>query len=294
MRNAFEQCLSRRQFISGGLALTARVVMLGPDRILGDNRDQYTRWALLSDTHIASDPDHRYNGFHPYRNLQEIAGQIACDPPEGMVITGDLAWKRGEIKAYENLKTLLAPITLQRPVCLGLGNHDDRTGFHWTFGGLLRDNMAVPGRHIATTVAGPMQFVVLDSLLADRAAGLLGQSQRTWLKTFLDTSDNRPTILFCHHQPRIDLLDTPRLLDIIEPAAKVKAVVYGHSHKFRFSQYRGIHLINLPATGFHMSGSQPVGWVEAKLTAKGGEFILHAPSGNRKLDGCRKRLCWRA
>lgn len=294
MQDACEQCLNRRQFIRRGVGLAAGIAMLGPDRILADNRDEYTRWAFLSDTHIASDPDHHYNGFHPYRNLLEIAGRISYDPPEGAVITGDLAWKRGEVGAYENLKTLLAPITLQRPVFLGLGNHDDRTGFHGTFGGLLRDNMTVPDRHVATAVAGPMQFVVLDSLLVDRAAGLLGQSQRTWLKTFLDTSDNRPTILFCHHQPRIDLLDTSRLLDIIESSPKVKAVVYGHSHKFRFSEYRGIHLINLPATGFHMSGSQPVGWVEAKLTAKGGEFTLHAPSGNRKLDGCRIRLCWRA
>lgn len=153
--------------------------------------------------------------------------------------------------------------------------------------------MTVPDRHVATAVAGPMQFVVLDSLLVDRAAGLLGQSQRTWLKTLLDASDDRPTILFCHHQPRIDLLDTPRLLDIIEPSVKVKAVVYGHSHEFRLSRYQGIHLINLPATGFNMSGNQPVGWVEAKLTAKGGEFILHAPSGNRKLDGHREHLSWR-
>ena len=116
----------------------------------------------------------------------------------------------------------------------------------------------------------------------------------SWLKTFLDGCDDRPTILFFHHRPRIDLLDTRRLFDIIAPSTKVKAVVYGHSHKFRFSEYKGIHLINLPATGYNMSGRQPVGWVEARLTEKGGQFTLHALAGNRKLDGCTESLSWRS
>jgi predicted phosphodiesterase len=76
--------------------------------------------------------------------------------------------------------------------------------------------------------------------------------------------------------------------------AKVKAVVYGHSHRFKFSQHKGIHMINLPATGYNMSGSQPVGWVEANLTDQGGEFTLHAIGGNRKNNGCCERLTWRS
>jgi hypothetical protein len=115
-----------------------------------------------------------------------------------------------------------------------------------------------------------------------------------WLSSFLAMSDDRPTILFFHHRPKIDLLDTRRLFDIITPVAKVKAVVYGHSHKFEFSEYKGIHMINLPATGYNMSGSQPVGWVEAKLTERGGQFILHALAGNRKNDGCCENLVWRS
>ncbi|MEN6578495.1 MAG: metallophosphoesterase [Phycisphaerales bacterium] len=293
MHNACERSLSRRQLIEGALALAAGVVTLGPGRVLGEDRDECTRWAFLSDTHVASDPDNRYRGFYPYRNLREIAGQIAYTPPDGVVITGDLAWIKGEIQAYENLKTLLAPVTAQRPVYLGLGNHDDRGDFSWAFRRSPRNGMAVADKHIAAAVAGPMRMIILDSLLVDSAAGLLGQSQRTWLKTFLDASDDRPTILFFHHRPRIDLLDTPGLFEIIAPVVKVKAVVYGHSHKLRFSEYKGIHMINLPATGFNMAGSEPVGWMEARLTQQGGEFVLHALSGNRKMDGCCERLCWR-
>jgi len=286
--------LNRRQFLKTGLALAAGVATLGPARVFGEDRDECTRWAFLSDTHVASDPDNRYRGFYPYRNLQEVSGQVAYNPPDGIVITGDLARMRGQVAAYENLKTLLTPITSQRPVYLGLGNHDTREDFSQAFATDSGDVRTVEDKHVATAVAGPMRLIVLDTLLTDRAAGLLGGAQRTWLSSFLATTDDRPTILFCHHRPRIDLLDTKRLFDIIEPVAKVKAVIYGHSHRFKFSQYRGIHLINLPATGYNMSDSQPVGWVEAQLTDTGGRFTLHAIGGNRKHDGCCERLTWRS
>ncbi len=286
--------LSRRGFLKGGLALAAGVATLGPARVFGEDRDECTRWAFLSDTHVDADPDNRYRRFYPYRNLQEIAGQIGYTPPDGVVITGDLARLRGRVEAYENLKTLLTPITEQRPVYLGLGNHDKRDDFSQAFATGAGDTRTVEDKHVVTAVAGPMRLIVLDSLITDRAAGLLGRSQRIWLSNFLATCDDRPTILFFHHRPRIDLLDSQRLFDIIRPVAKVKAVVYGHSHKFRFSEYKGIHLINLPATGYNMSRKQPVGWVEARLTDKGGDFTLHAIGGNRRNDGCCERLAWRS
>lgn len=275
--------------------MTAGVATLGPARALGEDRDECTRWAFLSDTHVAADPENRYRGFYPYRNLQEIAGQIAFDPPDGVVITGDLARLKGQVEAYGNLKTLLAPVTEQRPVYLGLGNHDDRDDFFRAFENSGGPAETVENRHVITEVAGPVRLIVLDSLLyVDTIPGLLGQSQRTWLETYLRVCDDRPTILFLHHTPRIDLLDTRRLFNIIGPMAKVKAVVYGHSHKFKFSQYKGIHLINLPATGYNFSRSQPVGWVDARLTSKGGEFTLRALAGSRKHDGCSERLAWRS
>jgi 3',5'-cyclic AMP phosphodiesterase CpdA len=271
------------------------VATLGPASALGEDRNECTRWALLSDTHVATDPENRYRGFYPYRNLQEIAGQIACDPPDGVVVTGDLARLKGQVAAYENLKTLLAPVTAQRPVYLGLGNHDDRDDFFRAFANSGIPAKTVENRHVITEVAGPVRLIVLDSLLyVDTIPGMLGLSQRTWLENYLRVCDDRPTILFLHHTPRIDLLDTGRLFRIIAPMPKVKAVVYGHSHKFRFSEYKGIHLINLPATGYNFSGRQPVGWVEARLTARGGEFTLRALSGNRKSDGCSERLVWRS
>jgi len=41
------------------------------------------------------------------------------------------------------------------------------------------------------------------------------------------------------------------------------------------------------------SNTQPVGWVEANMTAKGGKFTLHALAGNTDDDGSVQRLTWR-
>jgi Icc protein len=69
--------------------------------------------------------------------------------------------------------------------------------------------------------------------------------------------------------------------------------MYGHSHVYEYSRFKGIHLINLPAVGYNFNDSQPVGWVEANLTAKGGKFKLHALAGNTDNDGSVQRLTWR-
>jgi len=294
--------LSRRQLLQGGLAWAAWT--LRPPSILANDRpdaptpsceQDCTRWALLSDTHIAADPEDRYRGFYPYRNLQEVAGQIACDLPDGLVITGDLARLRGQTEAYENLKALLAPIAEQRPIHLGLGNHDDRNDFFRAFGDSRDDEGAVENKHVLTAEAGPVRLIVLDTLLTvNSMTGKLGELQRGWLETLLQVCDDKPTILFLHHTLNGELLDTQRLFEIIKPVGKIKAVVYGHSHKYDYSQVAGIHLINLPATGFTLTGGQPVGWVEAKLTKQGGEFTLHTIGGNRKIDGQTQTLSWRS
>jgi len=85
-----------------------------------------------------------------------------------------------------------------------------------------------------------------------------------------------------------------RLFDIIAGVPSVKAVVYGHSHAYGFSERDGIHLINLPATGYNFSDAQPVGWVEALLTSQGGKFTLRAVGGNTDIDGQTHNLRWRS
>jgi Icc protein len=303
--------ISRRRFLNISLAAVGGVVALRPrwsaaqdEKKEGSKAEgarsagQVTRWAFLSDTHIAGDPEDNYRGFYPSRNLQKTFAQIAADLPEGLVVTGDIARLTGQMEDYENFRKLLIPLVGRRPIYLALGNHDNRVNFLDVFENPAGRKQAVKGKHIVTVDAGPVQFILLDSLFStNETMGLLGKAQRTWLQQYLQTSDDKPVILFFHHSLRDDdgdLQDLPRLFDIIKPVTKVKAIVYGHSHEYGFSDFEGIHLINLPAVAFAFGNDQPIGWVEARLGRAEGEFVLHAIGGNTDQDGRARQLRWRS
>jgi 3',5'-cyclic AMP phosphodiesterase CpdA len=289
--------MNRRQLLKAGLALAGGLAVLEPRRGLAQPPKDDAQWAFLSDIHIAADPENNHRGFYPYRNLQKVLPQVVSSKPEGLVITGDLARLTGQAGDYENVKKLLAPVAEERPVYLAMGNHDNRANFRRAFEKPAGERHDPGGRHVLAVDAGPVQFLILDSLLlTNETPGLLGKAQRTWLETHLRDSGDRPLILFLHHTVGDEddaLLDAPRLFNLIKPANRVKAIIYGHSHEYAYSEHEGVHLINLPATGYTFDNAQPVGWVEARLTAQSGEFILHATAGNTRLDGQTRDLRWR-
>lgn len=289
--------MNRRQILKAGLALAGGLAVLGPRRGWAQPPRDDALWAFLSDIHIAADPENNHRSFYPYRNLQKVLPQVASSRPEGLVITGDLARLTGHIGDYENVRKLLAPVAEQRPIYLAMGNHDDRANFRRVFEAPAGERHEPGGRHVIAADAGPLRFLILDSLmLTNETPGLLGKAQRTWLENRLRTSDDRPVILFVHHTVGDEddaLLDAPRLFALITPASKVKAIIYGHSHEYGFSEHEGIHLVNLPAAGYTFDDVQPVGWVEARLTGRDGEFVLHAIGGNTQMDGRTTKLRWR-
>jgi Icc protein len=297
MSDGWNGGMTRRGFLRAGLAAGGAFV-LGPRRLGAQEGREQVRWAFLSDTHIAADPENNYRGFYPYRNLQKVLEWVRSDLPEGLVVTGDLARLTGQAGDYENFKRLMTPVIEKRPVCLALGNHDDRDNFTRAFQKPAGDKQPVKGKHIVVVNAGPVRSILLDSLFyVEKSPGLLGKAQRDWLADYLRTCDDRPTLLFLHHtlgDNDGDLLDVLRLFELVRPIRKVKALVYGHSHEYGYGELDGIHLINLPATGYNFSSAEPVGWVEANLTGTGGRFTLHAIDGNDDFDGFTKTLAWRS
>lgn len=290
--------MSRRRFLNVSLAAAGGLAALTPLRAFAGGDPKQARWAFLSDTHISVDPENNYRGFYPYRNFEQAIGQLAADLPEGIVVTGDLARLTGQMGDYENFQRLLTPVLGKRPTYLALGNHDDRAVFLDVFEDRAGQAQPVKDKHVLTVEAGPVRFVLLDSLAAtNQTPGLLGKAQRSWLQSYLQNSDDKPVILFFHHtlgDSDGDLLDVLWLFELIKPIKKVKAVVYGHSHEYRTSELDGIHLINIPSTAYNFQDNQPLGWIEAKLTADAGEFILHAIAGNTQQDGRIEGLRWRS
>ncbi|MGB2806641.1 MAG: metallophosphoesterase, partial [Sedimentisphaerales bacterium] len=214
-----------------------------------------------------------------------------------IAIAGDLARLEGKLGDYANLKKLLKPVAQKTPVLMALGNHDNRENFLRIFNTIAGEKQPAASKHVVVFNKPPVRLIILDSLFyVNKVPGLLGRAQRRWLEDYLRKCDDTPTILCFHHSLGDgdgDLLDVPRLFDLVKSIRKVKAILYGHSHEYRYSEFEGIHLINLPATGYNFSDTEPLGWVEARLTAKGGDFTLHVVAGNKDKDGSVKKLVWR-
>ncbi len=299
MAEVFFRSMNRRSFIQTGLAAFGTLVTLnsGCSTGLMKKGEQQTHLALLADIHIPEDVENNYRGFYPYRNLEKIVPDLVSTSPDGVLIAGDLARLTGQPGDYANLRKLLSPVAEKTPVFMALGNHDDRQNFMKVFNKTPGEKPAIKGKYVTVVKTAPVRLIMLDSLLyTDKVPGLLGKAQRQWLENYLKESDETPTILCFHHTLSDgdgDLLDVPRLFSMIAPIRKVKAIVYGHSHVYGYSEFEGIHLINLPAVGYNFNDSDPVGWVDARIGSRGGDFVLHAVAGNLDQDGSVTNLTWR-
>ena len=296
MPGLFYKPIDRKAFLAATtrMAGVAALAQLSPSASLADATEDEAHVALLSDTHIPADPVNEYRGFRPVENLREIVPQVIASKPELAFINGDAARLKGFREDYEALKTLLTPLAAETPIHIGLGNHDDRRQF---FGVFENDgDEPVGGKHVTVVERGPVRFLLLDSLLyVDKVAGLLGKSQRDWLAKFLDESDDRPHVLMVHHtlgDGDGDLLDANRMFEIIGKHQKVKAVFYGHSHRYSVDRRGHIQLINLPAVGYNFGDDQPVGWIDARFTRDGVSMKLNAIGGNRMGDGKTTTVTW--
>ncbi len=278
--------LSRRSFIAmpAALAVTLRASA------------KEARWALFSDIHIPANPLEEYRGFKPVVNLTMVVRQLEQAKLDGAMICGDLARLQGLTPDYEALTELIEPIANKFPLALVLGNHDDRANFLAALGATQKGAQPVKNRHILAIDAGPIEIITLDSnVQANSTPGFLGKAQRDWLKERL-AKQTKPTVLCVHHT--LDdgdgsLLDAPRLFDIVKSAPAVKAIIYGHSHVYKYEVWEGIHLVNLPAVGYNFRDSEPLGWVETVFTQTGASFTLHAVGGNLDKNGKTVTLKWR-
>jgi 3',5'-cyclic AMP phosphodiesterase CpdA len=286
---------SRREFLSAAGATVASMVV--STRIVdAQSPGRPLRLALLSDTHIPANPADGYRGFSPVDNLAKVVPQVAAASVEGALIGGDLARLKGLPEDYARLKTMLEPITAKMPVAMVLGNHDHRANFLQAFTPTAAPASTVSGKHTGTREVAGLRFVLLDSLLAtDVTPGQLGSAQRDWLSKTLGATPSAPTIVVVHHTLGAndgELVDAERLFELLRPHTHVKAIMFGHSHKYEVREREGLQLINLPAVAYNFADSEPVGWVESVWTAEGVDLTLRAVGGNLTANGQTTSVHW--
>lgn len=295
MPGIFETPLSRRNFLAASAAMAGGLTISAKSLTADDPNEGIARLALLSDTHIPAVAPNGHRGFVPAENLQMCVPQVVESAAVAAIINGDAARLVGEVDDYVVLKELLTPVAERMPVHIGLGNHDDRDNFFRIFEQQERPEL-VQGKHVSVFEVAGTRFVVLDSLLyVNQVAGLLGRVQREWLAEFLNDNDERPIVFFVHHTLGdfdTDLLDFDRVFRIMEPYHKVKAIFYGHSHRYLVEQRGHIQLINQPAVGYNFNDEQPVGWLYAEFDNSGVHLTLHAVGGNTEGNGQTLRVDW--
>ncbi len=288
---------SRRSFLKttalGGVAL-----VVAGCRGLAPAAATKGEWhlALLSDTHVPGDRVNGYRGFNPWQNLQNVVPRVLESAPEAAILCGDAARLEGKEADYREVAALLEPLAAAVPVCLGLGNHDDRGNFLKVFTQRPGTHPAVDGKCITAIEHPVARLIVLDSLLyTNKVAGLLGKTQRGWLARYLPTLGDRPTVLFVHHtlgNGDGDLLDAGQLFALTKTCRHVKAIFYGHSHVWELGERDRLKLVNLPAVGYNFRDQDPVGWVDARFRTDGVALTLHAIAGNRAEDGKTWFVAW--
>ncbi|HWD18390.1 MAG TPA: metallophosphoesterase [Verrucomicrobiae bacterium] len=294
--------VSRRQFLRQA-AGAAAALALSPACAHAPGRPQ--TWALLSDIHIAADPRTICKDVNMTDNLRRVTQEVLAwnEHPAGVFINGDLAFQEGDLSDYQAVGGLLQPLRAGGlPLCLALGNHDNREHFWET---LRADESTPPGlanRQVEIIPGRTANWFVLDSLIKTKEApGLLGPAQRTWLAQALDAHRDKPAIVLTHHQPdpgvgqpSNPLQDTAATLEILRPRRHVKAWLFGHTHRWgTYEDPSGLHLINLPPVAYLFDKGPPNGWVQATVGAAGMKLELRCLDRTRADHGQVFPLSWR-
>lgn len=202
---------------------------------------------VLSDLHLPP-PGQTHGTINSYGRLEAAINRIntAHADADLVVIAGDLV-DRGQSAGYAALRDAI--VTLQPPVALTLGNHDERADFAEAFGPAHLDDFG-----FAQTAhdIGDMRVIVLDSCNRKPASedkfrgaeGYLCEERLSWLR---HTLDDRPTILVLHHPvlgvgislDAFALSNPGPLLDLID-AHDIRCVVSGHIHMTTAAHRKGV------------------------------------------------------
>ncbi len=295
--------ISRRQFLKQSAVAAAALGLTG-DLWAGKRGTETHGYALLSDPHLAANRAQVTRGVNMTEHFQQVTRDLlqASRRPAGVFITGDCAYNSGASGDYTVLAELLQLLRADAmPIHLALGNHDAREQFWEVFAEEKAAKRPVEERQTGLVSTPRANWFILDSLEKTQATpGLLGPGQLDWLTRSLEANAAKPALVLVHHNPQFDggndgLKDTAALFEIIRPRRQVKALIFGHTHRWKIEEDEsGLHLINLPAVSYVFQKGEPSGWTHATLERKGMQLQLHSIDSTHPANGQVVRLAWRS
>jgi len=295
--------LSRREFLKRA-AIAGAAVTLTPSSyagMFGKSRDKHT-FAFFSDPHIAADATTVSRKVNMADHLAVCVRELAAWPvkPATVIVNGDLAFQSGQPEDYATFGKLFEPVRALAPVRLTMGNHDERENFWHAFPHDAQKLKSVPQRQAAVFSGDRANWFLLDSLdKTNSTPGELGAAQLDWLDGALKSRADKPAIIVAHHNLQTPgmtagITDSAALEELFTRHRQVKTFIFGHTHDWHVSQHAsGVHLINLPPTGYTFTEGRPSGWVRASLARDGMEVELRCLDPNHSEHAQLKQLKWR-
>ncbi|MBT3194255.1 MAG: serine/threonine protein phosphatase, partial [Verrucomicrobia bacterium] len=288
--------ISRRHFVKHSLAFGGTVMLTSRALAAADSERvglDPNRVALLSDTHISSDPNRFYPGTkwpgspvgedeHESVNMAQcLAGAaksvIALNPrPAHLIVNGDCALSNGKEDEYKELLRLVEPLRAAGiTVHVTIGNHDNRENLWKLLPFLKKEQMGIQAGVIELPHAN---LVLLDS----GKRGILGEQQLDWLAKQLDEQADKPALIFGHFnpypnrgvRPNKGMRDGASLLKLLAKQKHARAYIYGHTHEWQHDRQDHLHLINLPAVSYYFGKGHAHGWVNMKLSEASADLEL--------------------
>jgi Icc protein len=206
--------------------------------------------AQITDCHLPADPQQKYRGIKPHKNLKKLLKKVKVMRPDLLLASGDLS-EDGSRASYHALKRFFSPLDI--PVLALPGNHDDAEMLAEFF----------PGSPVETFSAsehGPWQIVRLNSCLPGKPEGLLSKKTLLDLEGFLAFHSRGPIVIALHHQPvainspwidKYPLLEPEAFLKLVDQHPNVRAVVWGHVHQQYEADRNGTAMLGGPSSAIN-------------------------------------------
>jgi Icc protein len=204
------------------------------------------------------------------KTLERVIRSInTLDPqPQFAIIGGDLASpdlidrsRRPTPDEYEPSYQVLQQMltSLNCPVHMLIGNHDDRSAFHRV---MQHDVPAPDFPHYFSFNHAGYHFIALDTQEPGKAGGYVDEQQLNWLRNDLHTHRGEPTLAFMHHHAwpiDIEWLDVECIrngddvVELFREHGDVRWMICGHVHLDKAVQRDGLIQLTSPSTCFQIS-----------------------------------------
>lgn len=295
--------VSRRAFLARSAAALAAVA-IGRPALGAETEENF--FALLSDTHVPSDPATTARGVNMTENLTRTVSQLLAleKKPAAVLVNGDCAYLKGLPGDYANFAKLVHPLSAAGlPLYLTMGNHDAREPLYHAIAAQRPEQPPVASKHVSVIASRHADWYLLDSLFeTDIVTGELGETQLKWLADALDAGGEKPAIVVVHHNPQFEpppetavwsgIKDSGALFELLESRTRVKAFIYGHTHNWSIGRRGRLHLVNLPPVAYVFADGKPNGWVEARTQRTGLTLRLNTHDPQHAQNGEIVELKW--